>query len=88
MQIGEVIMVLQKQSIVCKLTISSQNFTCSFHYSRYHKVIDELTPLEMDLSSYQEIASVGLEVFYEGRLITILSTFSNAFLAQIREDLS
>ena len=42
----------------------------------------------MDLNSYLEDALVGLEVFYEGRLITILSTFSNISLAQIREDLS
>ena len=42
----------------------------------------------MDLNSYREDASVGLDVYYEGRLITILSTFCNASLAQIREDLS
>ena len=42
----------------------------------------------MDLNSYQEDASVGLEVFSKGRLITILSTFSNASLARIKEDLS
>ena len=42
----------------------------------------------MDLNSSQEDDLVGLDVFYEGRLITILSTFSNASLAEIREDLS
>ena len=64
------------------------NFSCSFHYTRYHKVAGDLTPLDMDMNTYQEDASVGLEVCYEGRLITILSTFCNASVAQIREDLS
>ena len=88
MQTGGVLLALQKQSVVCKLIISSMNFSCSFHYTRYHKVAGELTPLDMDLSSYREDVSVGLEVCYEGRLITILSTFCNASLAQIREDIS
>ena len=88
MQTGGVLSVVQKQSIVCKLIISSMNFSCSFHYTRYHKVAGELTPLDMDLNSYQEDASISLEVCYEGRLITILSTFCNASLAQIREYLS
>ena len=88
MQIGGVIKVLQKQSIVCELITSSQNFTCNFHYTRYHKIAGELTPLNMHLNSYQEDALVQLEVFYEGRLMIILSTFSNASLAQIRKNLS
>lgn len=83
-----VISVVQKRSIVCKLIISSQNFTCNFHYRRYHKAAGKLTPLDMDLTSDPEYASLHLEVFYEGTLITILSTFSNASLAQIRQDLS
>ena len=81
MQTHEFISLLQKQSIVSKLIISSQNFTCNFHYTRYHKVVGELTPLYMDLNSYQEDASLGLEAFYEVRMIAILSTFSNASLA-------
>jgi len=40
MQLGGVISVLQKQSIICKLIISSQNFTCNFHYTRYHMQAD------------------------------------------------
>ena len=88
MQTGGVISILQKHSIVCKLVISSQNFTCNFHYTRYHKVAGQITPLDMDLNTSQEDDLVGLEVFYEGRLITVLSTFSNASLTQIKEDLS
>lgn len=45
MQLGGVISVLQKQSIVCKLIISSQNFTCNFHYTRYHKVAEQVNLL-------------------------------------------
>ena len=77
MQIGGVTKVLQKQSIVCKLTISSQNFTCNFHYTRYHKVAtSKCTPLDMDLNSYQESASISFfEVYHEDTLITLLNTF-------------
>lgn len=86
-QTGGVISVLQKKSIVCKLIIGSQNFTCNFHYRRYHSVAGEVTPLDMDLNPDQENSAVALEVFYEGSMITILSTFSDASLGQIREDL-
>ena len=78
---------MQKDSVVCRYMLSSQNLVIAFWYRRYRVQNCSMVPLDQDINGLD--TSVSLDVFSEGGdLISTVTTHQDKPLSQLRENLN
>ena len=78
---------VDKQSVVCKCMIASQNFIVSFHYLRWHMVTGHLVAMDQDLRDVVSNPLRAIEVMCQNQLVTVVTVRGSVTLRQVQEDL-
>ena len=73
-----------RESLICKYTLTTQNFAITFRYARHHFVRWNPVAIDQNIAN-EEI--LNLEIYIGDELLTLLSVIANTSLQEMRADI-